>query len=137
MALVIFIVCALVVFCLDSGKQKEQKEKYERMKATGYYDKSDREVFSKLLQDFDYNWRKEGGTYVPEKYREYCRHCKQARVDYWYSWVQNEEWKMGLKPFYCRTIRPYNKYDFDAFEWFREHYDWKAKVFNETGRVYY
>lgn len=137
MALLVFIFIALYIFISDSEKKAKAKEHWEKEKASGRYDETNPELHDMLWQDFHREWEETDGGNVPEEYREYLKQNETALSDYCAAWQANEEWKQGYCPCFIRSVRPYDKRDFDAFEIFRKEWGNKIKIFNETGKYYF
>ena len=133
MSIIVLVVCVVIlVFGTLNGKAKAARHLEER-KAKGQDDPTNSKLHSRLEEDLEHNWFHEGGTWIPEQYREFLKVHSNARFEYFRAWVAEKEFQAGYRPY---SAFDYDKRNFDPFRSWHEMYDEVYEIWKETGRLY-
>lgn len=136
MSVIILVVCVVILVVYTMNDKAKAAQHIKERKEKGWDDPTNPKLHHFLECDLEHNWFHEGGTWIPEQYREFFKVHDRARHSYFRAWVAEQEFKAGYRPYDALDF-DYDKRNFDPIARWHESWDEVYDIWKETGRLYY
>ena len=136
MSIIVLVVCVVILVVYTMNDKSKAARHIKERKERGLDDPTNAELHSRLRDDLEHNWFHEGGTWIPEQYREFLKVHSNARFDYFRAWIAEQEFRAGYRPYDAMDF-DYDKRNFDPIAMWHENWDETYNIWQETGRLYH